>query len=455
MIIRKMNPEEEQSFRAVRARLINGLGAKSKSYYAQAAFEVKPVIAEGLDTWAVDNGWRLYIGEKCLPKGEMGWNVEQCTEVFEHELNHLLRAHGERMDLFAGKNRDADKANIATDLEINDDLDPEGFVVSLGVSPSKLGLPDNKTAEWYYDNLPKNDSEEKEDDGESQGEGEGEGDSDADSDGKGNGKGSEPKLGKCGSGAGGKPIEGELDSEDDSIAKSKSEGEAKITRRAVAEAVKNHESQHGRGTIAGGLSEWADIELAPPTVSWQRVLGAAVRRGVRISSGNTDHTYSRMSRRASNYRGFAMPAMISQKPRICAVVDTSGSMSVEMIHAALNEVQGIAKAMGCTGDYLTLIQVDSAVGSVKPFADIRKIEITGRGGTDMRIGIEAAQKMPLPPNTIVLLTDGETPYPAEKLRGASLIVGIIGDEYRRARNVENAEQEVPWATVVEIGNKGN
>jgi hypothetical protein len=307
--IRKMTDSEMQAFTAVRARLLGGIGKAGKGYYAQAAFKVRPMAAEGLGTWAVDAHWRIYVDPANLPGGEAGWNVAQATEVFEHELNHLLRDHALRMEAHGGKDRDLDKSNIAADLEINDDLDPEGFVADFGVTPAKYQLESNKTAEWYYDNLPQQDENDSENGGEGS-----QGDSDSD-DNSGSKQSSKGKA-QCGSGAGGNPIDGELDP-DDADAPGMSQGEANVVRRATAQEVKAHEQTHGRGTVAGGLSQWADSELAPPTIPWQRVLAASIRRGAKIVAGQTNHTYTRMSRRSAAVPNVALPAMYSPKPRIC------------------------------------------------------------------------------------------------------------------------------------------
>jgi len=440
--MRKLTREEEKTFSAVRARLLGGGGPASKGYYASAAFTVSPVAAEGLGTWACDKNWRLYVDPANLPGGEAGWDVAQCAEIFEHELNHLLRAHAERMDIHCGSMKNPQQANIATDLEINDDFPATGFLASIGVTPTKFGLENNKTAEWYFDNLPTAEqSPEDGDDDKQSGDGDGNG-------GATDGGSASPN---CGSGSGGSPVEGELSEESD-IAPAISGGKAEITRKSVAQSVKEHEQQHGRGTAPGGLSEWANIQLAPPTVPWQKVLAAEVRRGIRYVAGHQDYTYTRMSRRSSAAPGVALPAMHSPKPRIAVVVDTSGSMSMEMIHEALNEVRGIAAAAGCTGDDLTLIQVDSDVADVRPFTDARKVKVNGRGGTDMRVGVEAATKMKNRPSIIIVLTDGYTPWPTQRPNKTALVAGIIGDS-NSGSVLENTRAAMPWARVVGVGGK--
>jgi predicted metal-dependent peptidase len=128
-------------------------------------------------------------------------------------------------------------------------------------------------------------------------------------------------------------------------------------------------------------------------------------------------------------------------------------MSNSMVTEALSEIDGIAKALGCQGDDLTLIQVDAAVGSVKPWKGAKSLSLQGRGGTDLRVGFDAAEEMRNPSNVIICLSDGETPWPERRPRnGASVIVGIIGTPQQRAWNIEGAKNAMPWAQVVEIGN---
>ena len=436
--MRKMTETELQEFAAVRARLLSGTGPNSKGYYADAAFRVRPVAAEGLGTWAVDKNWRLYADPAMLPGGEAGWTVEQCSDVFEHELNHLLRAHNERMNLHAGATQNREVSNIACDLEINDDLDPQGFVATIGCIPSKMNLPDNQTCEQYYDALMEQQEQNK-------GEGEGEGQGEGQPQGGMNGKG-------CGSGAGGNPIDGELDADDDSVADGVSDGEGKIVRASVATAVQQHERQHGRGTVAGGLIEWAENTLQPATVPWQRVLQSAIRAGVKIVRGRTDYSYSRISRRASCTPGIATPGMFSPTPSVGVILDTSGSMSLEMVTEALSEIEGISKQLSLDPSTLTLVQVDAQVGSIRPWKGVRGLELTGRGGTDMRVGFQAYGEMKPAkrPNIVVCLTDGMTPWPAEKPRGVmKTVIGIVGDE--SGSMAERVRSDVPWATVVKVG----
>ena len=52
------------------------------------------------------------------------------------------------------------------------------------------------------------------------------------------------------------------------------------------EAITCRGTRTGRGSVPGGWWHWAETALAPPVVSWQQVLGAAVRRAVADTLGH-------------------------------------------------------------------------------------------------------------------------------------------------------------------------
>src|SRR5690606_4270814 len=189
--------------------------------------------------------------------------------------------------------------------------------------------------------------------------------------------------------------------------------------------------------------------LTPPTVPWQQILGSALRHSATMATGQTDYTYQRISRRASTTHGVVLPAMYSPKPRIAGAVDTSGSMSTKDVHEALSEVQGISAQVGCQGPDLSLLLVDAAVASVEPVYDLSRVEVSGGGGTDMRVGINAALELRERPNVIVVLSDGGTPWPDEQPPGVQVVVGLVGSWGRKHEPI--AREAMPWAEVVLVG----
>lgn len=207
--------------------------------------------------------------------------------------------------------------------------------------------------------------------------------------------------------------------------------------RQVAHAVLEHKGSNSRGTTPGGwLTEWARSMLAPPRVNPYRVLASATRSAIAgTQRGSMDFQNGPPSRRREVLRQFVgnraplMAVMRGPNPRLVFVVDTSGSMGSgkdSRLAHALAECMNIAKA--CQATPLGLA-VDAAVHDARPVrgpSDILALA-RGGGGTDMRVGIKAAAEPKQKADVIVLLTDGETPWPTvkEMPQRAALVTVII------------------------------
>jgi predicted metal-dependent peptidase len=132
-------------------------------------------------------------------------------------------------------------------------------------------------------------------------------------------------------------------------------------------------------------------------------------------------------------------------PKVAVVVDTSGSISNKVLQATLAEVMAITKAVGNSAgieviacDYVAYPSV-----RVRSVGDVRKLELPGGGGTDMREGITAALAIKPRPDAIVVVTDGLTPWPAEQPSGCDNYIVLLTEE--------SARRYVPaWAKVVVI-----
>src|SRR5690606_28326291 len=157
--------------------------------------------------------------------------------------------------------------------------------------------------------------------------------------------------------------------------------------------------------------------------------------------GNTEYTYRRPSRRR-------IPRVVSpgtRRPLVTAavLVDTSASMTAAQLGAAMSEVTGVMRAAGVGGRGLTVLTCDAEVTSVSRVrAAAESIELRGGGGTDLRIGIAAAEELRPAPDVLVVLTDGYTPWPERPTR-ARLIIGLIGE----CADVASVPR---WATAVTI-----
>jgi predicted metal-dependent peptidase len=115
-------------------------------------------------------------------------------------------------------------------------------------------------------------------------------------------------------------------------------------------------------------------------------------------------------------------------------------MGASELDAALVEVKGVIRAAGIDRQALQVLACDAAVGAKTRVRRVEDVQLVGGGGTDMRVGIAAAEAALPRPAVVVVLTDGMTPWPDRPTR-ARLVVAIIGDHA--------AAEHVPaWATTV-------
>lgn len=408
--VRALTAAEHDAFRL--ARLV---AAERMPYFMHALFAAAPVAAPGLGTFAVDRAWRLYM-DPALLTGAAAWPVPVAGAVLLHEVGHLLRDHAGRADALPQPYRHL-AWNLAGDAEINDDLLAAGVPLPEGVvTPDALGCPDNALAEDYYAALV--------------GQAGASPHPAADCDDGGGG---------CGSGAGCPAVPGELAEQDTSVGAGIGQAEGEFVRRRVALDVTTHAAAKGRGSVPAGLDRWATQVLTPPTVPWDRVLRAAVRRAIADRAGRADYTYSRPSRR--QVPGVVKPAMRGPAVAVSIVVDTSGSMGQSDLDAALAEVQGVLRSSGVARDLVRLLSCDAAATTAQRVRAVGAVRLVGGGGTDMRVGISAAESARPAPHVVVVLTDGDTPWPQHPT-AARLVCGIIS---------ARPPQATPgWATTVHI-----
>jgi len=211
-----------------------------------------------------------------------------------------------------------------------------------------------------------------------------------------------------------------------------------MTRRRVAEAVREYAATRSRGTMPAGWRRWAEQALTGPQVPWRRVLASAVRRAIAHVAGCCDYTYRRPGRR--RIPRIVTPSLQRPLITVSVVVDTSGSMGQIELDAALAEVKGVIRAAGIGPRGLLVLACDAAVGAVTRVRRVSDVQLVGGGGTDMRVGIAAAEAAKPAADVVVVLTDGMTPWPDRPTR-ARLVIAIIGDQ--------TTLQLVPeWATAL-------
>jgi len=396
---------DEQKFQAARLLLVT-----ERPYYASVIYRCPVVVTTAVPIMAVDRGWRLYINPKAVDL----MKISRVAAALAHEANHLLRDHAERGTGIGVRTRHEHETwNFAADAELNDDLKRDGLDVSPNwVFPSTIGQPDDLTAEQYYNAMPRNWT-----------------------------------VGDpfCGPGAGGTEFTGELASQvpadDDPLFPAVHEFEARMIRQQAASDVRDFAH---RGSVPGGLVDWAK-QVLEPKVDWRRQLAAAIRSAA-TTPGTFDYDHRRPSRRQSVAGGVVWPGMVHPLARVAVVVDTSASMSDGAITRCLTEVQGMLRSASIADESVRILTVDTRVAEDRRITDVRSVRRMGRGGTDMRIGIEQALASRPRPTTLVVLTDGYTPWPEAPAPGVTMIVGLVWGSGTRA-----PRPDVPaWARTIEI-----
>ncbi|MFI9307350.1 vWA domain-containing protein [Streptomyces triculaminicus] len=387
-----------------------------RPYLATALFALHTVESRRVPTMAVDRYWRCYVSPAFVDRTP----VEELAGVWVHEVSHLLRDHHGRSDRVARERGltgpgERLRMNIAADCEINDDVFGDGLVRPEGaIDPESLGLPEGELMEDYLRQF---------------------------------------RLGPhtlsvtwldCGSGADG--LEREWDLGPDG-AHGLSEQEIDAVRFRVAQGITGRP-----GNAPKAWRRWAEEAFHPPQ-PWRELLGAAVRSAVSGSGAGEDYTYGRPSRRSAGVPGAVLPSLRRSPPRVSVVIDTSGSVSDTELGSALLEVTAISRAVGGRRDLITVLPCDAAARIVHPLCRAEGIPLMGGGGTDLRTGFAKALRAQPRPDVIVVLTDGQTPWPATR-PPCRTVVGLFSR--RHAAWDEDDPHYVPdsppaWARVVNIG----
>ena len=378
-------------------------------YISHLLFSLRlvPVTDGSLDTLAVDAGWRLYFNEEYV----LGLTVAHLATDLQHEAMHCMLNHHERFTALRDSEPNHRLFNIAGDCGINHIIEESGFEFSETDPPVRYKdfpkINETMTTERAYFIL-KEEKEKKPSD-------------------SGSIKQADPGR-DCGSISGGNSRDYEL-APDDEAAPAASEEVKAVVRSKVAGDVET--ASRSGISVAGGLIRWAE-DFRNPKVNWRQQLAVRIRAALANKAGRRDYSMMRPSRReqglAKADAQIRLPAMRQPgDPKTTVVVDTSGSISQEILKTLLAEVMGIAKAVG-SAHGVVVIPCDSTAypaKKVRKATDVQKLQLPGGGGTDMREGITAALAIKPRPDAIVIVTDGETPWPANKPIGCDNFIVLL------------------------------
>jgi predicted metal-dependent peptidase len=441
--------------------------ARKLPYMRHQLMALLPVAKPGIGTMCVDEYCRMYFDPAFLEQRDL----PHLGFVVLHEVIHVWNKHCRRGVKLLGEKPDRNRLAIwrqAVDASVNDTLEQTGLrCPDEGITPAKLGLPRNKTAEEYFNLLlEKRDKERQEarqqppetqqsddsDKGEGQaeqaemppeeqhGEREGQGDerSDGDSEqegdeqgddvpgdqpgeegepGNGEGQGNGEGEGQEGNGEGeptatkigGSCADGQQRPWEDGPPSDEHPGmaehEQNIIEAAVAKEIEAYQEQRGRGSVPGSLTRKA-ADMLHPKVDPCKELAARIKYCVDSTNGFGTYTYQRPNRRQPA-GGAMLPAHRKPIPRVTVIIDTSGSMGKADLDQALGVVGNALRSLPDPRGLRVLVG-GTRVEAAKNVFRADQLELLDGGGTEMPALIKAACEENPPPKGIICITDGET-----------------------------------------------
>lgn len=243
------------------------------------------------------------------------------------------------------------------------------------------------------------------------------------------------KDGASGGGSGDGDGDGEGEGEGTG-GKSRDQLQAEMNERAARGALAEQAGAKRRGEhVDEFIGRFVD-NLLKEQVSWPVVL----RRLMRKALARDDYSMRRPSRRGLA-RGVVLPSLRSEAlNKICAISDTSGSVSSAELQAQASEVAAIVRQANAKMTEVAF--VDTEVRNTQSFrrGEAIKFKPKGGGGTDFRPGIAWAETHR--PDVCIYFTDGYGPFP-ETPPPFPVIWVLTG-----ARTIKPSQ--VPWGMVMEI-----
>jgi predicted metal-dependent peptidase len=450
---RKLTNEQRDFFDTIAIRAMsNNVGAP---YLRSQIVSLYP-IAVGDEmgehfTFAVDKRGRVYINFERVMELGIVWAAGGLI----HECWHVLLQHFDRRQ---PEHKVEDFWAWATDMEINQNLPADAKAVMKQIYyPSSFGFQDGLRAEEYYDLLVEKfkDQQKKQKQGKQgqpqQGQGGGQGQGQPQQgdgqpqQGQGGGSG-QPQQGQPGTGRGKSGMDTPFQSDMDDCgsaqhghgdpreagrgdAPERSEMDHQYTRNEVANSIQRaadsandpNRRSKGIGTVPDFVKAWAAEILTPPKVRWQSVLRGEYAMTQRRAKMGRTHTNPRMPGRVQPVEDIMFPKRKAHRINVGIAFDSSGS-NFDNLQYVLTEVNEIIRRGGVDNVYI--FSVDADVKDVKRIRRVSEIEFVGGGGTDMRVAFTKLAEMKV--DVGIVLTDNETPWPAEKPEGKThFIVGGI------------------------------
>lgn len=393
-------------------------------FYGLLLMHMTYAVSEKVETACTD-GVRITFGTDFLDI----LTDSELDFVMMHEILHVVLQHCLR-----GEVDNPEAYNIAADIVVNSNILLENNMKESSITLGKYGIamhvaPDGKegyeyTAEQVYAMLPKISDKKGKD--------------------KGNGNGAVDGRAQKGNCRGDESESTGTLWDDHSQWGKYAEGDTLcdvwVKRfEDAAEAIEIRDPSNTRGLLPA-FAQRILKKLKEPQTDWHTILNDFIQEEV------VDYSFAPPDRRFDD-GPFFLPDFNGTEDvvkDILFMIDTSWSMSDDMITAAYTEVKGAidqfdGKLKGWLGFF------DASIVEPQPFKDEEEFKIIkpyGGGGTDFQIVFKYVmnhmnEKLPA---SIIILTDGYAPFPQEQLAGGIPVLWLLNNE----------EINPPWGKIARI-----
>jgi len=383
-------PQQPQKLQAAAV-----IADRAAPYLAQFRASMAMVRSDRVPTIAADKAGRIYYNPDFVEKR----TAADLAYILLHEIGHVLRRHHERA---AAQAAEPQAWNIAADCEVNEEDWPGIARPADAITAEYYKWPARQLAETYYILMQTQQGQQ----GNQQGQ-------------QGNQQGQQGQgqpADHNGSATDGRPRPWELP-EDDPDEPGRTALEMAAARQQAAHAAEEYSRAQGNG--AGSAARWIDEELRPRG-TWRQRLRHAIAAGT-ACTGTTRQTYQRTRRRGD----CIFPRRNGRRPKICAIVDTSGSMRDCDVARAAAECVAMAQQCGA----LSVIWCDTVPTLQRHVTSRTQMQPRGGGGTDPAPALAMADEFTGDdrPDVIITITDGYCTWPSKAPRARHIAI-LLRDE---------------------------
>lgn len=168
-------------------------------------------------------------------------------------------------------------------------------------------------------------------------------------------------------------------------------------KQAVLQAAKSCDA----GQLPAGIKRMIK-DLTEPQMSWKEMLNLSIKSLVK-----NDYTWTRPSKRSIGSNVYLPSMKHDDTIDVVVSIDTSGSMTNDMIRDLLSEVKGIMEQF--TDFKVQVWTFDTKVYGHQVYTEcdgIENYEPEGGGGTEFACNWEYMKENEIVPNTFIMFTDG-------------------------------------------------